>query len=59
MKLKDKEQKCTCYRIVDGFLCQSPAKYKIDFNAQHIGFACGVHARAYTSKSLIKLEMKK
>ena len=49
------KQKCTAYRIVDAVKCTSTAKYEVIFDGRHIGYVCGVHARAYTSKSLVPL----
>ncbi len=49
------KHKCTAYRIVDANECGSQAKYEVKFDECHISYVCGVHARAYTSKSLFPL----
>jgi len=42
-------------RIVDGMECSSQAKYEVKFDGRHIGYVCGVHARAYIRKTLFPL----
>ena len=47
--------KCTAYRLADGLVCNSPAKYEVRFDDRYIGCVCGVHKRAYTDKALFIL----
>lgn len=51
--------KCTCCRLVDSEKCNVRALYEIKFDGRHIGYACGIHARAYTEKSLSPLSNRR
>ncbi len=48
-------EKCTGIRMVDGKDCQNLAKYEVSFEGRHVGYVCGIHARAYTEKALFPL----
>ena len=50
------KRQCTGYRMVDAKECQNKAKYEVKFEGRHIGFACGIHSRAYTQKALFPLK---